>query len=58
MPIELACDAYPEGIPDEILDNKVDHREPFEGDRGLRFEPIRGLSDADIDRMVFGHPLD
>ena len=56
MPVELACDAYPKGIPDEILDNEVDHREPVKGDRGLRFEPIAGFTDADMDRMVFGRP--
>lgn len=57
MPVEIACDAYPGGVPDEILDNEVDHREPVEGDRGLRFVPIGGISDTDIDRMmVFGRP--
>ena len=56
MPIELACDAYPEGIPDEILDNKVDHRATVEGGRGLRFEPIAGFANADMDRMVFWRP--
>ena len=54
MPVEFACDAYPNGIPDEILDNEVDHREAVEGDRGLRFRPIRGFTDADFDRVVFG----
>ena len=56
MPVELACDAYPKGIPDEILDNDVDHREPVAGDKGLRFEPVAGFTDADMDRMVFTHP--
>jgi len=31
------CAAYPAGIPDEIWTNKVDHREPFEGDNGIRW---------------------
>ena len=34
------CEAYPAGIPDEILTNEHDHREPLAGDNGIRFEPI------------------
>lgn len=35
------CDAYTEGeIPDEIFTGQHDHTEPFEGDGGIRFEPI------------------
>ncbi|MGD8441011.1 MAG: hypothetical protein PVG53_10775 [Holophagae bacterium] len=33
------CRAYPDGIPDAILRNRHDHRLPYEGDSGLRFEP-------------------
>lgn len=33
----LSCEAYPDGIPDGIVENKVDHRVPQPGDRGLRF---------------------
>ena len=56
MPTELACDAYPKGIPDEILDNEVDHRSPVNGDKGLRFKPVSGLADADFDELVFKRP--
>jgi hypothetical protein len=35
------CDAYPEGIPEEILLNKVDHRKPYQGDRGIQFEKMK-----------------
>lgn len=31
------CAAFPEGIPDAILMNKVDHREPVKGDHGIQF---------------------
>lgn len=34
------CTAYPEGIPDEIMSNEVDHRYPHEGDRGIQFAPV------------------
>ena len=33
------CDAYPEGIPEEILRGGVDHRSPRDGDRGITFSP-------------------
>ena len=33
------CRAFPGGIPDAILTNSADHRQPFEDDQGVRFEP-------------------
>jgi hypothetical protein len=35
---ELACAAYPEIIPAAIRENLVDHRLPFKGDGGMRWE--------------------
>jgi hypothetical protein len=32
------CDAFPEGIPEEIWTNRFDHHDPYPGDRGIRFE--------------------
>ena len=32
------CVAYPKGIPDEITNNRVDHKEPYIGDNGIFFE--------------------
>lgn len=32
------CDAFPAKIPDKILVNKHDHRKPYKGDGGIRFE--------------------
>ena len=37
---DYTCDAFPEGIPEAIRLDEHDHREPFKGDNGIRFEPI------------------
>lgn len=37
------CDAFPEGIPEAILQGGFDHREPFPGDGGVRFEQEPGM---------------
>lgn len=34
----LTCDAFPERIPQAILEWEADHRQPYEGDGGIRFE--------------------
>lgn len=31
------CDAYPDGVPDEILSSKVDHRKPYDGDNDIQY---------------------
>jgi hypothetical protein len=36
---EPRCDAFPTVIPAEIQFADHDHREPFPGDQGIRFEP-------------------
>ena len=33
-----ACDAFPDGIPDDVYPGGFDHRQPHDGDHGIRFE--------------------
>ena len=47
----LRCEAYPDGIPTAILTSEADHREPYAGDHGVRFEP-RTPADAAYARHV------
>ena len=35
----FTCRAFPYGISDPLLLNEDDHREPYAGDDGIRFEP-------------------
>jgi hypothetical protein len=51
----LACEAFPDGIPRRILENEVDHREPFGGDHGIRFERRKGVGEASV-IAEFGEP--
>ena len=32
------CDAFPKGIPSDIWEGMNDHRKPYPGDSGIRFE--------------------
>lgn len=34
---DLACAAFPEGIPDGIFLGTIDHRLPYPGDMGIRW---------------------
>ena len=40
-PFRLSCDAFPAGIPREIQLGEHDHRKPFPGDGGIRYEPAK-----------------
>jgi hypothetical protein len=35
------CTAFPDGIPEVILDGRSQHRTPFPGDNDIRYEPVK-----------------
>lgn len=42
------CAAFPGGIPDAIYENEHDHRKPYPGDRGIRYERFQRISDGEL----------
>ncbi len=42
----MTCDAFPNGIPMPIILNAADHRKPYPGDHGIRYEPLPGKKPA------------
>lgn len=39
-PSRTTCTAFVNSVPGSIFVNEVDHRQPYEGDGGIRWEPI------------------
>lgn len=35
------CKAFPKRIPTKIITGEHDHRKPFKGDNGIRWEPYK-----------------
>lgn len=46
-----ACTAFPDGIPEEIYNNRYDHTQPYPGDAGIRFDALDAV-DAEIQRRL------
>ena len=42
------CDAFPFGIPEDILNNYICHSKSYAGDNGIRFEPKPGFESIKI----------
>jgi len=36
-----SCEAFPNGIPEEILIGEFDHHKPYKGDNGIQFEAVK-----------------
>lgn len=52
----IACAAFPGWIPDDILLGKVDHREPYPGDNGIRYEPEGEAAKIESADLLKIHP--
>ena len=46
---KLSCEAYPDGIPFELL-SMVSHEKPFEGDNGIQFEMFELPEDSHMEK--------
>lgn len=42
----FTCDAYPEAIPQEIIESQIDHRQPYAGDHDLQFVALTPADEA------------
>lgn len=50
------CAAFPDGIPRRIWQGEADHREPYRGDNGIRFEQDPAIREYDFALFRVGIP--
>ena len=50
------CAAFPDGIPENILQGYVSHRKPYPGDHDIQFEIKPGLPDAIVNAFAKDMP--
>lgn len=48
----LFCDAFPDGIPETIIQTQVDHRKPYPGDHDLQFLARSPRAEQEAARLV------
>lgn len=48
----MFCDAFPDGIPEDIIKSRVDHRQPVDGDHGLQFLAKSKVAAADAAHIM------
>ena len=51
----IRCTAFPDGVPEAIFESRTDHREPYEGDRGIVFDPINAEA-TEYAELLFNPP--
>lgn len=47
----FTCDAFPDGIPEDILQSRIDHRKPYLNDNGIQFEPVSPMAARFVARI-------
>jgi hypothetical protein len=53
----LPCEAFPYGIPSDILEGQTDHRQSVEGDDGIVFEQREGAEEPPFGMYPFAQPV-